>query len=245
MFGTMRLLRGKEAHDHRMVQTPPLVAARWWAHGLVVRSGSLPSGASFSELLVPGQSGLRRIRPARVLVRNLLSSCSHGAESTEAAWGGRRPERKLIARDDGHPMARDGPERPEGCQGRPVLPYGENATLPRLKARSPRRTYAARAGPLLDGYRKRRSCSGGSNSIDPCQLWHAAKSSFFARAFHFGQCRLPSWQACPSGDSEDFQHVLVLISRRSDPFRESRRAGKPGSGKDRRINLPQEHLVLL
>jgi hypothetical protein len=28
----------------------------------------------------------------------------------EAAWGGRRLERKLIARDDGHPMARDGPE---------------------------------------------------------------------------------------------------------------------------------------
>jgi len=51
----------------------------------------------------------------------------------EAAWGGRRPERKLIARDDGHSMARDGPERPEGCQGRPVLPYGEDATLPRLR----------------------------------------------------------------------------------------------------------------
>src|SRR5258706_12527453 len=51
----------------------------------------------------------------------------------EAAWGGRRPERKLIARDDGHPMARDGPERSEGCQGRPVLPYGEDATLPRLR----------------------------------------------------------------------------------------------------------------
>jgi hypothetical protein len=28
----------------------------------------------------------------------------------EAAWGGRRLERKLTARDDGHPMARDGPE---------------------------------------------------------------------------------------------------------------------------------------
>ena len=51
----------------------------------------------------------------------------------EAAWGGRRPERKLIARDDGHPMARDGPERPEGCQGRPVPPDGEDATLPRLR----------------------------------------------------------------------------------------------------------------
>jgi NPCBM/NEW2 domain len=51
----------------------------------------------------------------------------------EAAWGGRRPERELIARDDGHPMARDGPERPEGCQGRPVLPDGEDATLPRLR----------------------------------------------------------------------------------------------------------------
>jgi hypothetical protein len=42
----------------------------------------------------------------------------------EAAWGDRGPERKLIARDDGHPMARDGAERPEGCQGRQVLPYG-------------------------------------------------------------------------------------------------------------------------
>jgi hypothetical protein len=51
----------------------------------------------------------------------------------EAAWGGRRPERKLIARDDGHPMARDGLERPEGCQGRPVPPDGEDATLPRLR----------------------------------------------------------------------------------------------------------------
>jgi hypothetical protein len=30
-------------------------------------------------------------------------------------------------------MARNGPERPEGCQGRPVLPYGEDATLPRLR----------------------------------------------------------------------------------------------------------------
>lgn len=69
----VRLLRGKEAHDHRMLQTPPLVAARWWAQGLVTRSGSLPCVAGFSELLVPGQSGLRRIRPARVLVRNLLS----------------------------------------------------------------------------------------------------------------------------------------------------------------------------
>jgi hypothetical protein len=28
----------------------------------------------------------------------------------EAAWVGRCPERKLIAREDGHPMARDGPE---------------------------------------------------------------------------------------------------------------------------------------
>jgi hypothetical protein len=28
----------------------------------------------------------------------------------EAAWGGRPLERKLNARDDGHPMARDGPE---------------------------------------------------------------------------------------------------------------------------------------
>jgi hypothetical protein len=28
----------------------------------------------------------------------------------EAARVGRRPERKLIAREDGHPMARDGPE---------------------------------------------------------------------------------------------------------------------------------------
>ena len=28
----------------------------------------------------------------------------------EAAWVGRRLERKLIAREDGHPMARDGPE---------------------------------------------------------------------------------------------------------------------------------------
>lgn len=106
-----------------MLQTPPLVAARWWAQILVARSGSLPCGANFSELLVPGQSGLRRIRPARVIVRNLLSSCSHGAESVEAAWGGRRPERKLIASDDGHRMARHSPERPEGCQGRPVLPY--------------------------------------------------------------------------------------------------------------------------
>ena len=30
-------------------------------------------------------------------------------------------------------MARDGPERPEGCQGRPVSPDGEDATLPRLR----------------------------------------------------------------------------------------------------------------
>jgi hypothetical protein len=51
----------------------------------------------------------------------------------EAAWVGRRPERRLIARDDGHPMARDGPERPEGCQGRPVPPDEEDATLPRLR----------------------------------------------------------------------------------------------------------------
>ena len=51
----------------------------------------------------------------------------------EAAWAGRRPERELITRDDGHPMARDGPERPEGCQGRPVPPDGEDATLPRLR----------------------------------------------------------------------------------------------------------------
>jgi hypothetical protein len=36
----VRLLRGKEAHDHRMLQTPPLVAARWWAQGLVARSGA-------------------------------------------------------------------------------------------------------------------------------------------------------------------------------------------------------------
>ena len=64
-----------------------------------------------AERAITGQPlALSRIRPARVLVRNLLSSCSHGAESMEAAWGGRRPERKLVARDDGHPMARDGPE---------------------------------------------------------------------------------------------------------------------------------------
>jgi hypothetical protein len=64
-----------------------------------------------AERAVTGQPlALSRIRPARVLVRNFLCSCSHGAESMEAAWGGRRLERKLIARDDGHPMARDGPE---------------------------------------------------------------------------------------------------------------------------------------
>ena len=64
-----------------------------------------------AERAITGQPlALSRIRPARILVRNLLSSCSHGAESMEAAWGGRRLERKLIARDDGHPMARDGPE---------------------------------------------------------------------------------------------------------------------------------------
>ena len=32
---------------------------------------------------------------------------------------------------------------------------------------------------------------------------------------------------------------------RSGTFRESRRAGEPGSSQDRRINLPQEYLVLL
>ena len=52
-------------------------------------------------------------------------------------------------------------------------------------------------------------------------------------------------RVCPSGNSEDFQHVLVLISLRPAPFRGSRRAGKPGPGQDIRINLPQEHLVLL
>src|SRR5580704_8998908 len=106
-------------------------------------------------------------------------------------------------------------------------------------------TYAARAGTLLDDCRKRRGGGGGSNSIDPSQLWRAAKGSFFVRAIHFGQCKLPSWQVCPRGDSEGFQHVLVLISLRSGTLREFRRAGEPGSGQDRRINLPQEHLVLL
>jgi hypothetical protein len=63
-----------------------------------------------AERAITGQPiALSRIRPVRVLVRNLLSSCSHGAESMEAAQVGRRPERKLIAREDGHPMARDGP----------------------------------------------------------------------------------------------------------------------------------------
>ena len=39
-----------------------------------------------AERAVTGQPlALSRIRPARVLVRNLLSSCSHGAESMEAA----------------------------------------------------------------------------------------------------------------------------------------------------------------
>ena len=90
-----------------------------------------------------------------------------------------------------------------------------------------RRTYAARADTLLDDYRKRRSCSGGGNSIDPCQLWHAAKSSLSARASHLGSCKLSSCRVCPSGNSGDFQHVLVLISCRSDPFREFRRVGSP------------------
>ncbi len=62
----------------------------------------------------------------------------------------------------------------------------------------------ARVDTLLDDCRKRRSSSGGSNSIDPCQLWHAAKSSLFARVSHFGQCKLPSCRICPSGDSENF-----------------------------------------
>ena len=36
------------------------------------------------------------------------------------------------------------------------------------------------------------------HSIDPCQFWHAAKSSFFAaRAFHFGQCRLLAGKPAP------------------------------------------------
>ena len=100
-------------------------------------------------------------------------------------------------------------------------------------------------GHFLDDYRKRRSCSGGSNSVDPRQLWHAAKSSLFARASHLGQCKPSSSRVCPSGNSGDFQHVLVLISLRPAPFRGSRRAGNPGSGQDIRINLPQEHLVLL
>ena len=99
-------------------------------------------------------------------------------------------------------------------------------------------------GHSSDDYRKRSSCSGGRNSLT-CQLWYAAKSSLFASAYHVGQCKLSSWQVCPGGSYEDFQHVLVLISRRFDPFRESRRAGNPGSGQDIRINLPQEHLVLL
>jgi hypothetical protein len=38
------------------------------------------------DLNAPGQPlALSRIRPVRVLVRNLLSSCSHGAESMDAA----------------------------------------------------------------------------------------------------------------------------------------------------------------
>src|SRR5215470_9562757 len=105
--------------------------------------------------------------------------------------------------------------------------------------------YAARADTCLGDYRKRRSCSGGSNSSNPSKLWRAAKSSLFARASHFGQSKLSSWRVCPSGNSADFQHVLVQISLRSDPFRESRRAGKRGSRQDIRVNLPQEHLILL
>jgi hypothetical protein len=91
-----------------------------WVSRRYARGGGSPEDAetagpankiAAAERAVTGQLlVLSRIRPVRVLVRNLLSSCSHGAESMEAAWGGRRLERKLIARDDGHPMARDGPE---------------------------------------------------------------------------------------------------------------------------------------
>ncbi len=110
------------------------------------------------------------------------------------------------------------------CTQLDVSPDREDAKLPGLGARWPRRTDAARAETLLDDYRKRRSCGGGSNSTNPSQSWHAAKSSLFARgslvarASHFGQSKLSSWQVCPRGNSEDFQHVLLLIYLRSDPF---------------------------
>jgi hypothetical protein len=55
-----------------------------------------------------------------VLVRNLLSSCSHRAERMEAAWADQRLERKLCM-DDG-PSDAPRRSRSDGWQGRLVLP---------------------------------------------------------------------------------------------------------------------------
>jgi hypothetical protein len=63
--------------------------------------------------------------------------------------------------------------------------------LPRVRHDRLGGPYAARASTLLDDYRKRRSCSGGSNSIGPGQFRHAAKGRLLAHAIHFGQCKLP------------------------------------------------------
>ncbi len=46
----------------------------------------------------------------------------------DAAWVGRRLERKLIAREDGHPMARDGPEAKAVRVGQPVLRASDNGS---------------------------------------------------------------------------------------------------------------------
>jgi hypothetical protein len=50
----------------------------------------------------------------------------------EAAWGGRRLGHKLAARDDGHPMARDGPEAKAVSVGQ-CYQMDRGAKLPRLR----------------------------------------------------------------------------------------------------------------
>ena len=66
-----------------------------------------------------------------------------------------------------------------------------------------------------------RSCGGGSNSTNPSQSWHAAKSSLFARgslvarASHFGQSKLSSWRACPvviprTSSTSSFSYIVDL-----------------------------------
>jgi hypothetical protein len=69
------------------VNAPPFIFAGGVLAGAPGRIRTANKMAAAERAVTDQPLALSRIRPARVLVRNLLSSCSHGAESMEAAAG--------------------------------------------------------------------------------------------------------------------------------------------------------------